>query len=186
MSRHVTLFRSLALAAGLMVGLSSASAQQQQGLTREQMAEMEKALQAPLLPTHLAVATDVLKASGLMTMFNNAMPNVVGALRVNVTRTRPELTKDIEASLKVVEAETTRIAADGLGGAARFLAVKMNEAELKEVLAFMTSSAGKKYVESLPPFMEQVVPYLELWSAEAGGRLAKTFQDEMAKRGHKL
>ena len=84
MSRHVTLFRSLALAAGLMVGLSSASAQQQ-GLTREQMAEMEKALQTPLLPTHLAVATDVLKASGLMTMFNNAMPNVVGALRVNVT-----------------------------------------------------------------------------------------------------
>lgn len=186
MSRHVSLFRSLAFAVGLMVGVGSVSAQQQQGITKEQMEDIAKALKAPVVPSHLAVATDVLKASGLMTMFNNAMPNVVGSLRVNVTRTRPELTKDIEAALKIVEAETVKVAADGLGGAARFLAFRMNEAELKEVLVFMTSPAGKKYVESLPPFMEQVVPYLEVWNQEASGRLMKTFQDEMAKRGHKL
>lgn len=186
MSRHVSLFRSLALAVGLVAGMGSVSAQQQQGATKEQMEAIGKVLKAPLVPTHLAVAVDVLKASGLMTMFDNAMPNVVGALRVNVTRTRPELTKDIEAALKVVEAETTKVAADGLGAAARFLAVRMSEAELKEVLVFMTSPTGKKYVESLPPFMEQVVPYLEVWNQEAGARLMKTFQDEMARRGHKL
>ncbi len=185
MSRPVSFFRSFVLAAGLVAGLGVAQAQQQQ-VTAEQMADIQKALSAPILPTHLAIATDVLKASGLMTMFDNAMPNVAGALRVNVTRQRPELTRDIEAALKLVEAEIPKIANDGVTGAARFLATRMNEAELKEVHTFLASPVGQKYVTSLPVFMEMVVPYLEIWTQEANGRLVKAFQDEMLKRGHKL
>ncbi len=186
MFRHVSLFRPLVLAVGFVAGLGTAVAQQQQQMSPEQMAEIQKALSAPVVPTHLAIATEVLKASGLITMFDNAMPNVAGALRVNFTRQRPELAKDIEEALKLVDAEATRVANDGVTGAARFLAVKMNEAELKEVNTFLVSPVGKKYVASLPPFMEMVVPYLELWSQEANGRLVKVFQDEMLRRGHRL
>lgn len=182
MSKPVNFFRSLALAAALIIP-AAASAQQ---VSKETMEEIQKALQAPIVPSHLAMATEVLKASGMITMFQNAMPNVVGTLRVNVTRTRPELAKDIEESLKQVEAEQTKVAADGVSGAARFLAQKLTEAELKEVNTFLTSPIGKKYVDTLPGFMDMVVPYLEVWGQEATGRLMSMFQQEMSKRGHKL
>lgn len=182
MSKPVSFLRSLVVAVALLVP-AVAPAQQ---ITKETMDEIQKALQAPIVPSHLAMATEVLKASGMITMFQNAMPNVVGSLRVNVTRTRPELAKDIEEALKVVETEQTKVAADGVTGAARFLALRLNEAELKEINAFLISPTGKKYVDSLPGFMDMVVPYLEIWGQEATGRLMGVFQQEMTKRGHKL
>ncbi len=182
MPKPVSLIRSFLLAATLIVPVA-ASAQQ---VTKETMEEIQRALQAPIVPSHLAIATDVLKASGMITMFQTAMPNVVGSIRVNVTRTRPELARDIEDSLKVVEAEQDKISADGVSGAARFLAQRLNEAELKEINTFLNSSAGKKYVEVLPAFMDVVVPFLEIWSQEAAGRMMNLFQQEMTKRGHKL
>lgn len=187
MSKHVSLFRSFALAAALVAGSGAAFAQQAapapapaDGPTVEQV------MKTPFLPSHIAAATEVLKSSGMMTMFENALPNVVGALRVNVTRQRPELAKDIEESLKLVEKESGKVMNDGLNGAARFLAIRMTEAELKDVVTFLNSPAGKKYVGVLPGFMDQVVPYLEIWNQEAGSQMTKVFQQEMAKRGHKL
>jgi hypothetical protein len=186
MRNPVTFIRSLALAAVLLAPVAASAQAPGQPVSKETMEDIQKALQAPFVPSHLALATDVLSASGMLTMFQNAMPNVVGALRVNVTRTRPELARDIEEVLKVVEAEQGKISADGINGAARFLAQRMNEAELKEVNTFLKSPVGQKYVATLPPFMDLVVPYLEVWSQEASGRMMTLFKDEMTKRGHKL
>jgi uncharacterized protein len=187
MNRLVTIIRSIAFGATLAAGLVSAQAQQIPTLGQPApQSDLQKALSAPIVPSHLALATDVLKASGMRAMFVNSLPNVVGALRVNVTRQRPELTKEIEEVLKLVEANSEKVVDEGLTGAARFMALRMNEAELKEVLTFMTSTVGKKYVETLPGFMDQVLPYLQIWSEEAGQQLAGFFQAEMLKRGHKL
>ena len=186
MSRHVSLIRSVALAAALVAGSGTAFAQAPAPAAAPAGPSVEQVMKTPFIPSHLAAATDVLKASGMMTMFEKSLPNVVGALRVNVTRQRPELAKDIEESLKLVEKESSAVVGDGINGAARFLAIRMSEAELKEVAAFLATPVGKKYVDVLPAFMDQVVPFLEIWSQEANTRLAKIFMDDMAKRGHKL
>jgi uncharacterized protein len=187
MNRLVTFARSAVLGATLVAGLGAADAQQIPTLGKPApQSEIQKILSTPVVPSHLAVATEVLKASGMRTMFVNSLPNVIGALRVNVSRQRPELVKDIEAALKVVEQDSDKVVDGGLASAARFMAVRMTEAELKEVLVFMTSPTGKKYVETLPGFMDQVLPFLQIWSEEAGGAMSQMFQNEMAKRGHKL
>lgn len=171
--RPVLRLRGACVAFALLMGVSMPALAQQNAA-------------APVVPTHMAIATDVLKASGLVTMFQNAMPNVIGGIRANLTRQRPELTKDIEESLKVVEVKMATMTDDGISSVARFLASRMSEAELKDVNTFLTSPAGKKYVATLPAFMEDVVPFLEQWNQQASGTLTKTFQEEMAKRGHKL
>lgn len=166
-------FRHAALALAVLFGASSPALAQQNA-------------SAPIVPTHMAIATDVLKASGLVTMFQNAMPNVIGGIRANLTRQRPELTKDIEEALKVVEAKMVSATDEGISNVARFLASRMSEAELKEVNTFLISPAGKKYVATLPAFMEDVMPFLEQWNQKATADLTKAFQDEMNKRGHKF
>jgi uncharacterized protein len=175
------------LSATLALALFSAPAlaqQAPQGPVGSPM--MKQAIEGKFTDSHLDIAGQVLKASGLGVIFQNAVPNVVGSLRVNVTRTRPELAKDIEDALKVVEADVIKVTDEGTRAAARFLAVRMSESELKDVLTFLNSAVGKKYVESLPGVTEDIVPFVELWGQEVTGRLTKTFQDEMAKRGHKL
>lgn len=147
---------------------------------------MKQAMEAKFSDAHIAMAAQVLKATGIGTIFQNSVPNVVGSLRVNYTRMRPELTKDIEEAIKVVEGDIPKVTDDGMKTAARFLAVRMSESELKEVHTFLTSAVGKKYVESLPGVTEDIVPFVEVWGQEVASRLTATFQQEMAKRGHKL
>lgn len=137
-------------------------------------------------PSHLAIAAEVLKTSGLMRTFEASTPNVVQMLRANVSRTRPELVRQIEESLKVVEGRMTDMTNDGLKGAAGYLANRMTEAELKEVNTFLTSATGKKYVETLPAFMEDMLPYLEQWTQVVGQEAMVLFRSEMAKRGAPL
>ena len=141
----------------------------------------------PVVPTHLEVAKTVLNTSGLGKVFENAMPNVVGPLRVNMTRQRPELTKDIEESLKLVEGGKDVHIAAGVDIAARVLATRMSEADLKEVAAFLATPAGKKYVETLPGLTDAIVQeLLPAWSQKVSGDMLRVFQQEMLKRGHKL
>lgn len=178
-----SLLGGAALAQAPKAPAAAPQAQQQEGVGSPLM---KKAIETKFEESHIKVAADVLKASGMGVMFQNAVPNVVGALRVNFTRARPELAKDIEEALKVVEADVVKTTNEGLTAAARFLAVRMSEGELKEVLTFLSSTAGKKYVESLPGVTEDIVPFVEFWGQEVTGRLQKTFTDEMARRGHKL
>jgi hypothetical protein len=114
------------------------------------------------------------------------MPNVVEMLRAQVTRQRPELVKDIEESLKVVEARMPDVTNEGVTNAARFLAARLTEAELKEVNVFLNSAVGKKYVENLPGFMQDMLPFLEQWQQGVGQQLMGVFRDEMGKRGHRF
>lgn len=137
-------------------------------------------------PAHLAVANDVLRASGMTTMFDNAMPNVIGAIRTNFSRQRPELVKEIEEVLKGIADQQAIELVLGFNEAARMLAERFDEAELKDINTFLTSPVGKKYVGALPGFMDEVVPFLELWNRTVTAKLSNLFQQEMIKRGHRL
>ena len=136
--------------------------------------------------SHIAIAAEVLKTSGLMRTFEASTPNVVQMLRANMSRTRPELVRQIEESLKVVEGKMIEMTNDGLKGAAGYLASRMTEAELKEVNTFLTSPVGRKYVETLPAFMEDILPYLAQWTQVVGQEAMVIFRAEMAKRGAPL
>lgn len=140
----------------------------------------------PITPSHQAIATEVLVASGMNVMFQNALPNAISGIRQNVSRQRPELVRDIEASLAEIEKQIPEIASDGVAVASRFLAVRMSEEELKEVQKFLSSDVGKKYVAVLPAFMDDVVPFLEQWGQAAGQAINQAFRVEMQKRGHNL
>ncbi|MGL5448001.1 MAG: DUF2059 domain-containing protein [Rhabdaerophilum sp.] len=165
--------RALALAGSLLLSATGLSFAQQNAAT-------------PVMPSHLAIAAEVLKASGLMRTFEASMPNVVDMLRTQVTRQRPELVKDIEEALKLVEARMPAVTNEGVTNAARFMAARLTEAELKEVNTFLNSPVGKKYVENLPGFMQDMLPFLEQWQQGVGQQLMGVFRDEMNKRGHRF
>ncbi len=73
--------RALALAGALALS----------GAAFAQQAQAPRAPQPPptnFAPTHMAIAAEVLKTSGLMRTFEASTPNVVQMLRQNMSRTR--------------------------------------------------------------------------------------------------
>lgn len=187
-SQSHSAFTCVALVGGLILGSASLA------FIQPVLAQTAPAAPAaPLVPktttvapSHLAVAVEVVKASGLMVMIEGATPNVIAGLRANISRQRPELVKEIEESLAIVENAIPKAREDAVANAAALLAEKMTEAELKEISTFLASPAGKKYVTTLPQFVEEVVPLLEGWGQATSEILTQLFQVEMAKRGHKL
>ncbi len=106
----------------------------------------------------MAIAAEVLKTSGLMRTFEASTPNVVQMLRQNMSRTRPELVRQIEESLKVVEGKMGDMTNDGLKGAAGYLAARMTEAELKDVNTFLTSPSARSMSRRFPPSWKTCCP----------------------------
>jgi hypothetical protein len=52
--------------------------------------------------------------------------------------------------------------------------------------AFFKSDAGKKYVETQPSFMKDVVVIMEDWRQQISTDMMTRVRVEMAKKGHQL
>jgi hypothetical protein len=70
--------------------------------------------------------------------------------------------------------------------AARAFASRMTEAELKTISDFYKSPAGKKYVETQPGILDDVVRDLATWTQQTAQFVMSRAREEMGKRGHQL
>jgi hypothetical protein len=62
----------------------------------------------------------------------------------------------------------------------------MSEPELKEIAAFFRSPAGKKYVDTQPAVLDDLVKEMATWSQNLSEYVIIRARAEMAKRGHQL
>jgi uncharacterized protein len=165
------LVRPLAALAALMLIAGAAAAQQ--------------ASPPGFAPSHLAVAREVAVASGITRSLEVIPPQLYDRMREQAV-TRPELTKDLDEVLKSLlpemELQKQRIIATIAGIYAR----QMSEAELKDVMTFFRSPSGKKYVETQPTVLDDLVVEMQKWSQELAEYVMVRTRAEMGKRGHQL
>jgi hypothetical protein len=69
---------------------------------------------------------------------------------------------------------------------AKTYAQRFTEAELKAVLAFYKSTAGKKTIDEEPRVIEAYVAQLATWQDKFAEEILGRFRTEMKKRGHEL
>jgi len=70
--------------------------------------------------------------------------------------------------------------------AAKIYADKLTEAELKDIAAFFRSPAGKRYVESQPAVLDEMVQAMQNWTQEVSEYVMVRVRAELGKRGHQL
>ena len=63
---------------------------------------------------------------------------------------------------------------------------KFTEQELKEIIAFFKSSAGKKFLVEEPVTMQEGMARAEAWATRLSEQVMTRFRAEMKKRGHTL
>ena len=70
--------------------------------------------------------------------------------------------------------------------AARIYATKLTEPELQDIATFFRSPAGKRYVETQPQILDEMVQAMQTWTQEVSEYVMVRVRAEMGKRGHQL
>jgi hypothetical protein len=141
--------------------------------------------QTQYAPSHLVLAREVAIGSGLTRSFDAIIPQFSEQIKQQAV-TRPELTKDLDATLVALAPEMELQKQQMIATTARVFASRLSEAELKEVAAFFKSGAGQKYVQTQPLVLDELVREMQTWTQNVAEYLMVRVRAEMAKRGHQM
>ena len=136
-------------------------------------------------PSHLALAREVMLSSGIARSFDSIIPTMADQIRKNAV-TRPDLAKDLDEVLKSLDPEMELQKQRLINIAARIYAKRLTEAELKDIVTFFRSPAGKRYVETQPQILDDMVGAMQDWTQEVSEYVMVRTRAEMGKRGHQL
>lgn len=134
-------------------------------------------------PAQIAAAKAVVTGSGVSRSFEAVIPNVMNQMATSLLRTRPELTADVQASLKVLEPQFETYTNEMVVNAANILATSMSEDDLKATAAFFNSPAGKNYVATQPAVLQRLMSSMTLWTQSISEKMVEALRAEMKKRG---
>ncbi len=137
-------------------------------------------------PSHLAAARELLELNGIARSFTSSIPQFFDQVGSTLTQTRPELASDLSQVFGQLKPEFDKKADDLTDRAAHLYAKLLSEQDLKAIDAFFKSDAGKKYVQTQPDFMKDVVVIMESWREQISTDMMTRVRMEMQKKGHEL
>jgi hypothetical protein len=135
--------------------------------------------------SHLAAAREAVIGSGIVRSYDAIIEPMLDQLKqMNVTR--PEIKEDLDKVVDALRPEMELQKQQMINTTATVYARYMSEPELKEIAAFFRSPAGKKYVDTQPAVLDDLVKEMATWSQNLSEYVIIRARAEMAKRGHQL
>ena len=136
--------------------------------------------------SQLAAARDVVVSSGMSRSFTPMIPQLMEQIGPVLTRTRPEMAKDLAEVLKQLQPEFDKKTDEMIDIAAHVYVRRMSEEELKQTAAFFNSPVGMKYVESQPAMLDELVVAMQAWTQQISNFMMTRVRQEMTKKGHQF
>lgn len=143
------------------------------------------ALAQPVSDSHLAASRLVVVESGLARSFEVVMPEIKSAMRQQLL-TKPALAQDLDAVFELLEPEMGLQRRAMINTAARILAERLSEEELTQIGAFFTSPAGRRYVETQPVVLDDMLLAIRNWQQDMAEYIQIRVRAEMLQRGHQM
>lgn len=134
----------------------------------------------------LAAARDLVVSSGMARSFVPMVPDLLRQIVPTVTRTHPELSKDLNDVVSQLQPEFVKDGEQMVDIAARVYARHMSEDELKQTATFFRSAAGVKYVEAQPLMLDELVVAMQSWTQQLSNIMMSRVREEMTKKGHSM
>jgi hypothetical protein len=131
----------------------------------------------------LALARSLVGASGMLRSIEPIVPNLQQEMTRAITQTRPELAKDLNDVFVQLKPEIDKRKEDLIAVVAAIFAKHMTEQELKESVAFFSSTSGQKYVAAQPAILDEVVTAMESFTRFLSGELTTMVRGELKKKG---
>jgi hypothetical protein len=141
------------------------------------------ALAADPPPASVALAARILDDVGLKATVDAVAPYMLGELERSVVTTHPEMKAAMHDVVVALTPELVKSESGVLNDVASVMAARMSESELKEAVAFFESPAGKKYVATQVPILQQLNASGSAWRQQLSTSLLPRVREEMKKKG---
>jgi hypothetical protein len=140
----------------------------------------------PATPAALAIAKELLELKGAALMFDPVVTGVIEQTKGALLQTNPQLSKDLTDVGNQLRNEFAPRRNEIINEAAKFYAARFTEAELKDVVTFYKTAAGKKMLAQEPLVLDETFAYVQQWQGRVGEDVMNRFRAEMKKKGHNL
>ncbi len=141
--------------------------------------------QAPS-PAALAAAKELVALKGAAAMFDPLIPGVIESAKNQFVPTNPQLAGPLNEVAAMLHKEYEPRRAELLDLVAKIYAQHFTEAELKDIVAFYKTPAGKKMLSQEPAAIKQSLDAAQSWANQFSDTVLQRFRTEMQKKGYKL
>jgi hypothetical protein len=133
-------------------------------------------------PNQIALARELITVSGMSRSLDLMLPQLLDQLTRTVTRTRPEILKDVSEALNQMKPELDQRHEELIVTVAKIFAKHMSEQEMKDCVAFFASPSGKKYVTTQPVVLDEVVVAMDDWTHSASQNVLTLLRAQLKKK----
>lgn len=134
----------------------------------------------------LKMAGEISKLTGADEVFAPLIPGVIEQARLFFVQQDPTLTNDATAVANELRKELEPRLQEVYSKVTQIYASHFTEPELKEILAFYTSPAGKKLLAEQPKVVDESLKFAQEWSASLSDEVIGKMREGLKKKGHKL
>ncbi|MDQ0303568.1 DUF2059 domain-containing protein [Ancylobacter polymorphus] len=131
----------------------------------------------------MKLANELLVANGEASSFDAVIPNVVEQTAAGFVQSNPDLIRDLREVAKQLSAQYESRRTEIVQILATIYATEFTTQELRELLAFYRSEAGKKLVTKREELLKVGFSSIQAWSAQFAREMEVRVREEMKKRG---
>src|ERR1700758_26848 len=130
----------------------------------------------------LANARELMELKGVKNLVEPVVGGVVQQTTGTILQTNPGLSKDLDEVSAQLRTEYQPRIAEMTNEIVRLYAQHFTEQELKDVVAFYKSSAGKKMLTEEPKILDETYARIQQWANRLQGEVMSRVRAEMKKR----
>jgi uncharacterized protein len=137
-------------------------------------------------PGALAAAKELVGLKGGAAMFDPLIPGVIESAKNQLVPTNPQLSAPLNEVATLLHKEYGPKRTELLDIVARTYAAHFTEQDLKDIVAFYKTPAGKKMLAQEPAALKESLDAAQLWANQFSDEVLERFKAEMRKKGYKL
>jgi hypothetical protein len=134
----------------------------------------------------VAMAREIIVLKGGNVLFERVVPGVIENTKNSFIPTNPQLGKPLNEVAEILHKEFDPKRAEIVTEVARIFAQRFTEQELKDIVTFYRSPAGKKLAVEEPNTIELSMKRTQGWADDLSTKVMSRFRAEMKKKGHDL
>jgi hypothetical protein len=137
-------------------------------------------------PASLLVAKQLVTVTGATALFNPLIAGVVEQAKLLYLQQNPGLAKDLNEIANQMRKDLQPRLAELTNEIAKLYATNFTEQELKDILAFYRSPAGKKMLTEQPNVIDASMRFAQDWANNLSEQVTAKMRDELKKKGHDM
>ena len=141
--------------------------------------------QQPSAPA-IATAKEIVTVTGATTLFNPLIAGVVEQAKILFLQQNPALSKDLNEIATKMRSDLAPRFQELVNDVAKNYATSFTEQELKDILAFYKTPAGKKLISDQPKVVDASLKFAQTWANTLSEQVIAKMRDELKKKGHAL